>query len=276
MSTTEIDLIKQIIQISIDAGNEILKVYNNSQIDVNYKEDQSPLTMADMASHRIIKQKLKLLFPKIPIISEEESDIPFEIRSKWGKYWLVDPLDGTKEFINRNGEFTTNIALIENNRTSMGVLHIPCTKETYYGDYINGSYLLDKNNHVVPLNSLRKNDKRILLVSRSHLSGDQKKFLADQDQFLVMNRGSSLKFCMIASGEADVYIRLGPTSEWDIAAGESIVKFSGGWVTHIDRSEIKFNKKDDYINDYFVAARNEQLLDSSLDFIKAMQSKDSV
>ncbi len=276
MSTTEIDLIKQIIQISIDAGNEILKVYNNSQIDVNYKEDQSPLTMADMASHRIIKQKLKLLFPKIPIISEEESDIPFEIRSKWGKYWLVDPLDGTKEFINRNGEFTTNIALIENNRTSMGVIHIPCTKETYYGDYINGSYLLDKNNHVVPLNSLRKNDKRILLVSRSHLSGDQKKFLADQDQFLVMNRGSSLKFCMIASGEADVYIRLGPTSEWDIAAGESIVKFSGGWVTHIDRSEIKFNKKDDYINDYFVAARNEQLLDSSLDFIKAMQSKDSV
>jgi len=271
MSTTEIDLIKQIIQISIEAGDEILKVYNNSQIDVDYKEDQSPLTMADMASHRIIKQKLKLLFPRIPIISEEESDIPFEVRSKWGKYWLVDPLDGTKEFINRNGEFTTNIALIENNRTSMGVIHIPYTKETYYGDYINGSYLLDKNNHVVPLNSLRKNDKRILLVSRSHLSDDQKKFLAGQDQFLVMNRGSSLKFCMIASGEADVYIRLGPTSEWDIAAGESIVKFSGGWVTHIDRSEIRFNKKDDYINDYFVAARNEQLLDSSLDFIKAMQ-----
>ena len=189
---------------------------------------------------------------------------------------MVDPLDGTREFINRNGEFTTNIALIENNRAIMGVIHVPSTRDTYYGDYINGSYRLDKNDHVLPLNSQRENDKRILLVSRSHLSDDQIKFLASQNEFVVMNRGSSLKFCMIASGEADVYIRLGPTSEWDIAAGESIVRFSGGCVTNIDRSEIRFNDKDHYINDYFVAAGNERLLDMSLNFIETMQSKSSI
>jgi len=276
MSTKEIDLMDQMIQISIEAGNEILNIYNNSKINIEYKEDQSPLTMADIASHRIIKKRLKSLFPKIPIISEEESDISFETRSKWRKYWLVDPLDGTREFINRNGEFTTNIALIENNRAIMGVIHVPSTRDTYYGDYINGSYRVDENDHVLPLNSQRENDKRILLVSRSHLSDNQIKFLASQNEFVVMNRGSSLKFCMIASGEADVYIRLGPTSEWDIAAGESIVRFSGGCVTNIDRSEIRFNDKDHYINDYFVAAGNERLLDMSLNFIETMQSKSSI
>ena len=266
------NLISEIVEISKVAGKEILRIYNGEEFNIISKADNSPLTQADIASHTIIKKALSEISPSIPILSEEESEISFKERSRWRKYWLVDPLDGTKEFINRNGEFTVNIALIEDNKSIMGVVHIPCEKQTFFGDSENGSFVIDENNKVDRLNINKKNDDQILLVSRSHLSEDQRKFLSIQDDFKVMNRGSSLKFCLVASGIADIYMRLGPTSEWDTAAGEAVVKFAGGIVMNIDRSEIKYNKKSHFRNKHFIAAKNKKAYEKSMSLIKAMNA----
>jgi 3'(2'), 5'-bisphosphate nucleotidase len=270
MKNLKDNLLSKIIEISRVAGDEILDIYGSEEFKVTSKADDSPLTKADIASHKIIKEALNKISPSIPILSEEESEISFKKRSLWKKYWLVDPLDGTKEFINRNGEFTVNIALIENNKSTMGVVHIPCKKETFFGDLEDGSFIIDENNNIDRLNINMKNDEQILLVSRSHLNEDQRRFLADQNEFTVMNRGSSLKFCLVASGIADVYIRLGPTSEWDTAAGEAVVKSAGGIVMNIDRSEIRYNEKSHYKNKYFIAAKNEQILEKSMLLIQKM------
>tara|TARA_B100001939_G_C16902847_1_gene600818 strand:- start:90 stop:914 length:825 start_codon:yes stop_codon:yes gene_type:complete len=263
-------LLSEIIEISKLAGDEILRIYEDKRFNVVSKSDNSPLTQADIASHSIIKHALNDISPSIPILSEEESEIPFKERSRWNKYWLVDPLDGTKEFINRNGEFTVNIALIENNRSIMGVVHIPCEKKTFFGDLENGSFIHDQNNEISKLNINKKNDQTVLLVSRSHLNDNQREFLASQDEFKIMNKGSSLKFCLVASGIADIYLRLGPTSEWDIAAGEAVVKSAGGIVMNIDGSEIRYNMKNDYRNKYFIAAKNEKAYETSMRLVHEM------
>jgi 3'(2'), 5'-bisphosphate nucleotidase len=250
-------LIDELIAISKEAGEAILKVYH-SDFDYQIKEDLSPLTKADKISHKIISNKLKELTPEIPILSEEDSNIPFDIRSKWEKYWLVDPLDGTKEFIKRNGEFTVNIALIEKHNPVLGIIHLPVYNETYWGSNIDGSYYSNEKIVKKKISVSSDDSSKIrILASRSHPSKHLDLFLRMIGNYKIINKGSSIKFCLIASGKADFYPRLGPTSEWDIAAGDAIVRFAGGFISDLDNKPLLYNKKESLLNSYFLVSKNK-------------------
>tara|TARA_B110000438_G_scaffold237418_1_gene234795 strand:- start:492 stop:1307 length:816 start_codon:yes stop_codon:yes gene_type:complete len=250
-------LIDDLIVISKEAGKAIMKIYS-SDFDFQIKEDLSPLTLADNISNKIICEKLKILTPDLPIISEEGSKISFEVRSRWKKYWLIDPLDGTKEFIKRNGEFTINIALIENNIPILGIIHIPTTNETYWGSNIDGSYYSNErifkkririsNNSVAPIR---------IITSRSHPNKSLNLLLKEIGKYEIIRLGSSLKFCHIASGNADFYPRFGPTSEWDIAAGDAIVRYAGGYISDLNNKPIMYNMKESFLNPNFIVSRNK-------------------
>ena len=255
----KLELIEQLIEISKEAGKAILEVYNTN-FDYQIKEDLSPLTQADTVSHNIICDRLKILTPDIPIISEENSDIPFNIRSLWKKYWLIDPLDGTKEFIKRNGEFTVNIALINDHRPIFGVIHVPVKDQTYWGSINNGSFIQNSSSLPKKINvsPYKKNQIRIV-SSRSHRTEQLDLFLEKINDYEILNVGSSLKFCLIATGEANLYPRIGPTSEWDTAAGHAIVKFAGGHTQTFDGNNMQYNMKDSFINPYFIVSNSKYL-----------------
>ena len=247
--------IKKLIKISKNAGDAIMDIYE-SEFDVNFKSDKSPLTKADILSNKIICESLKKITPDVPILSEESSNIPYHERSKWNQYWLIDPLDGTKEFIKKNGEFTTNIALIYKNRPIFGMIHVPASNEIFWGSkemgsyHINGSSLSNKKKISV---SQKTTGNLRIVSSRSHPSGDLKKLLDKLENFELVSIGSSLKFCLIAKGEADCYPRFGPTSEWDSAAGEAILEAAGGSVVKLNGETLKYNLKKDFINPSFFA-----------------------
>jgi len=261
------ELIEQLIGISKDAGKAILEVYN-SNFDHQIKEDLSPLTKADTVSNNIICKRLKVITPDIPILSEENSDIPFNIRSSWKQYWLIDPLDGTKEFIKKNGEFTVNIALIENNSPIFGIIHVPVTNETYWGSSTKGSFYIRGNNQKTKLCVEKKIRSQIrIIASRSHPSKMLDTLLEEIGEYKIITKGSSLKFCLIAKGQADIYPRLGPTSEWDIAAGHAIVKFAGGSLLTIDRKPMQYNLTENNLNPYFVVASREDLALNAISLI---------
>ena len=246
-----------ITEIAKDAGLAIVQIYN-SDFDYELKKDFSPITKADNISHIIITERLKILTPKIPIISEENCDIPYSIRSRWKKYWLVDPLDGTKEFINKNGDFTVNIALIDNNTPIFGVIHIPVTNETYWGSKVNGSFYSNANNDVQQIRGSKNNNNPIrLVVSRSHPSEILNDLLEKIIDYEILKVGSSIKFCHIASGQAECYPRFGPTSEWDTAAGEAIVSFAGGSVVTATGDSMNYNAKEDYLNPNFIVSNGK-------------------
>ena len=252
----------EIVNISVDAGAVILNYYNEN-VDVIYKDDESPLTKADLASHKIITDSIKKITPDIPILSEEEF-IDWKIRKKWKKYWLIDPLDGTKEFIKKNDEFTVNIALIENNRPILGVIYTPALNELFYSIKNFGSYkILTKKK----LNTLKeakrisinkkKSNKIKIVGSRSHSNPILDKWVNKNfNEFDILQKGSSLKFCLIAEGSADIYPRFGPTSEWDIAAGHIILEEAGGKLKSIDNKEILYNEKENILNPEFFAYSN--------------------
>ena len=252
----------EIVNISVDAGEVILNYYNEN-VDVIYKDDESPLTQADLASHKIITDSIKKITPDIPILSEEEF-IDWKIRKKWKKYWLIDPLDGTKEFIKKNDEFTVNIALIENNRPILGVIYTPALNELFYSIKNFGSYkILTKKK----LNTLKeakrisinkkKSNKVKIVGSRSHSNPILEKWVNKNfNEFDILQKGSSLKFCLIAEGSADIYPRFGPTSEWDIAAGHIILEEAGGKLKSIDNKEILYNEKENILNPDFFAYSN--------------------
>jgi len=261
------ELIEQLIEISKDAGKAILEVYN-SNFGHQIKEDLSPLTKADTLSNNIICERLKVITPDIPILSEENSDIPFNIRSSWEQYWLVDPLDGTKEFIKKNGEFTVNIALIENNTPIFGIIHLPVTNETYWGSSTKGSFYIKGNNQKTKLCVENKIRSQVRIVaSRSHPSKMLDTLLEEIGEYKIITKGSSLKFCLIAKGQADIYPRLGPTSEWDIAAGHAIVKFAGGSLVTIDREPMQYNLTENNLNPYFVVASREDIALNAISLI---------
>jgi len=261
------ELIEQLIEISKDAGKAILEVYN-SNFGHQIKEDLSPLTKADTLSNNIICERLKVITPDIPILSEENSDIPFNIRSSWEQYWLVDPLDGTKEFIKKNGEFTVNIALIENNTPIFGIIHLPVTNETYWGSSTKGSFYIKGNNQKTKLCVENKIRSQVRIVaSRSHPSKMLDTLLEEIGEYKIITKGSSLKFCLIAKGQADIYPRLGPTSEWDIAAGHAIVKFAGGSLLTIDGESMQYNLTENNLNPYFVVASREDLALNAISLI---------
>lgn len=222
----------KILTIARMAGDAILEIYNHADFSkvVDFKSDDSPLTMGDKAAHEVIMKELPVLHPDIPIISEEGKDIPYEQRKSYETFWLIDPLDGTKEFIKRNGEFTVNIALIHQGKPIFGVVHVPFLDITYYGKAGEGAYLIKGQQPPRKISVNNKDSQRIAVRSKSHASPEEEEVLARFDTIESISRGSSLKFCMVAEGQADIYYRHGPTMEWDTAAGQAVVEAAGGKV----------------------------------------------
>jgi 3'(2'), 5'-bisphosphate nucleotidase len=246
------EYLEPVLALARAAGERILEIYN-TEFDVEQKDDQSPLTAADMASHRSIVAGLQALTPDVPVLSEESSSIPFEERSRWSRYWLVDPLDGTKEFIKRNGEFTVNIALIEDGRPVLGVVHVPVTGVTYYGCEGRGAFRQDKDGPAQPIRVRALGPGPVAVVgSRSHRGDSLNAFLEKLGDHEMVSMGSSLKFCLVAEGRADIYPRLGPTSEWDTAAAQAVVEQAGGQVTDLDLQPLRYNTKDSLLNPFFL------------------------
>lgn len=236
--------IPQLLQIAIDAGEAILTVYNNPQEAslIRQKTDESPLTLADEASHTIIEQRLLELTPDVPILSEEGADIPYEVRRDWGYYWCVDPLDGTKEFIARNGEFTVNIALINQDIPVFGIIYVPVTGDLYYGGPEMGSFKKNLAGETKPLRVQAEATEWVAIGSRSHASPEEQAVLDKYPVVRSVAAGSSLKFCYVAEGKAHLYYRHNPTMEWDTAAGQAIVTGSGGIMTMPNGEPFRYNK----------------------------------
>ena len=244
-------VLEQLVDISRRAGLKILEWYGGD-MGITLKSDDSPLTKADLASHDLITAELSDRWPDIPILSEESTDIPWETRQNWQQYWLVDPLDGTKEFINHNGEFTVNIALIRDHQPIMGVVHVPVTDTSYFGARGPGAWCQHGNAEAETIEvRIPAAQPAIIVGSRSHANPE----LASQLQRLgpheLTSMGSSLKFCRIAEGLADFYPRLGPTCEWDTAAAQAVVEAAGGRVVKIDGSALDYNAKAVYLNPHF-------------------------
>jgi 3'(2'), 5'-bisphosphate nucleotidase len=244
-------LIEPIVVLAEDAGRAILQVYATN-FEVQSKEDESPLTQADLASNQRIVAGLEALQPELPIITEEAGLADFEERRSWERYWLIDPLDGTKEFVNRNGEFTVNIALIDNNRPVLGVVHVPVQNKTYVGCDGVGAELREGDKPAAPIRvSTASSDPVRVVGSRSHRGASLDAYLARLGEHEMVPMGSSLKFCVIAEGGADLYPRLGPTSEWDTAAAQAVVEQAGGRVVTLDGKPMTYNAKSDILNPHF-------------------------
>jgi len=231
-----------VADIARKAGKAILEIYHTdtAQWGIQQKDDHSPLTLADTASHRIISDGLTHLYPEVPILSEEGKDIPYEARKNMSRYWCVDPLDGTKEFISRNGEFTVNIALIVENEPVFGVIYVPVTGVLYYGMKGQGSFKIAEG-RIERIQASASNDP-VAVGSKSHKTVEEEAFLSSLNIRNVVSIGSSLKFCLVAEGKAQVYYRHGPTMEWDTAAGHAIAVASGAQVTNADGSAFVYNK----------------------------------
>ncbi len=255
-------LIDPVVALAIDAGRKILEVYS-SDFEVQSKDDDSPLTQADLASHHCIVAGLKSLTPDIPIISEESELPDFAERSQWDRYWIIDPLDGTKEFVNRNGEFTVNIALIDKQKPVFGVVYVPVQDKTYWGCEGFGAACRDSDGNVESIHvSATSSDPIRVVGSRSHRGASIDAYLDNLGEYDMIPMGSSLKFCVIAEGGADLYPRLGLTSEWDTAAAQAVVEQAGGSVVTLDGKPMKYNTKADILNPFFFvigAADNDWL-----------------
>lgn len=246
------DLLNAITRIAVDAGAEIARIYE-SDFAVQAKDDASPLTEADLAAHRCILAGLTALTPDVPVISEESALPPHASRRHWSRLWLVDPLDGTREFVKRNGEFTVNIALIENGQPVAGVVHAPALKLTYTAARGHGSFRGLRGERE-PIRTRTLPARPLFLVSRSHRDPRLDAFLARAPAHDADSVGSSLKFCRIAEGGGDLYPRLGPTSEWDTAAAQCVLEVAGGAVLRLpDLQPLDYNGKDSILNPEFIA-----------------------
>ena len=253
-------LINIINAISV-AGKEILEIYDSNNMEIEIKSDNSPLTKADKAANKILEEVL--LNYGYPILSEEGKDISYEERKNWDKFWLIDPLDGTKEFINKNGEFTINVALIENGVPVLGVVYAPVLKSLYLGIKSKGAYKYElkpgEKLYVFPVMNKIKvkvpDEKIIVVASRSHFNKETEDYVnglgAKYKKLEFLNKGSSLKLCMIAEGSAHIYPRFGPTMEWDTAAAHAVVIAAGGKVLDIQGKPLIYNKEN-LLNPFFV------------------------
>tara|TARA_Y100001970_G_scaffold146200_1_gene179581 strand:- start:19522 stop:20334 length:813 start_codon:yes stop_codon:yes gene_type:complete len=262
-----LELLEKIGQIAIIAGRAVMEIYKKD-FDIKEKKPNHPVTEADYNSHNIIKNSLENLKKEIPFFSEESDHIPWEERKKWKNYWLVDPLDGTKEFIKKNGEFTINIALISSHFPILGVVYAPTISRIYLaaknlGCFIKKASINENNFHLnidsklIAYKEDKFSDKKLNIISsRSHINDEKmKKWLKIQNEYNLNYSGSSIKFCLVAEGKADIYPRFKPTSEWDTAAGHCILKEAGGNIRNLDGDEIKYNTKDSVINPEFIASR---------------------
>ena len=245
-------LLAAVIAMAAEAGRAILEVYGED-FEVQHKEDRSPLTQADLASHRIIRDALAELTPDTPLLSEESAGIAFAERAAWTEYWLVDPLDGTKEFVSRNGEFTVNIALVRGHEPVLGVVHVPVSGVTYTGVAGAGAMRQRPGQDATPIRVQRPCAEPVRVVgSRSHANPELERYLAALGDYELVSMGSSLKFCLVAEGAADFYPRLGPTSEWDTAAAHAVVVAAGGRIVMLDGRPLQYNRKSSYLNPEFL------------------------
>ncbi|WP_438863442.1 3'(2'),5'-bisphosphate nucleotidase CysQ [Neptunicella sp.] len=248
-----------VIDIAHRAGDAIMQIYQRD-FDISTKSDTSPLTEADLAAHHIIVQGLQTI-SDLPVLSEESANIPWQQRQQWDQYWLVDPLDGTKEFIKKNGEFTVNIALIDNGQPVFGVVYAPVLEKTYVGDAQSGAYLIEKQQKT-PIKVAPHQDGETWQVvgSRSHQSPEIQAFLTNlEGETNLVAMGSSLKLCLVAEGVAHVYPRLGPTSEWDTAAAQAVVEAAGGQVVvYPGDTPLRYNQKESVLNPYFVVTSKDE------------------
>jgi 3'(2'), 5'-bisphosphate nucleotidase len=237
-------LLPSVITLAREAGREILTIYGEANPSVTYKPDSSPLTHADLASHRVLITGLSLLSPEWPVLSEESTEIPFDQRQAWQYFWMVDPLDGTKDFLHRNGEFTVNIALMAETVPVLGVVFAPVIDKLYFAAKGIGAYRID-GNVITQIKATRATSSTVrMVVSRSHQAQleDLTAFAAHGSKCEFIPMGSSLKFCLIAEGAADLYPRTGPTMEWDTAAAQCILEEAGGLVTDLDGNSMVYNK----------------------------------
>jgi 3'(2'), 5'-bisphosphate nucleotidase len=254
------DELKIAIAASVEAGKEIMKIYQTTDFGVEFKKDDSPLTIADKNAHNTIMALLSKT--QFPVLSEEGKNIKYEERKTWDTFWLVDPLDGTKEFIKKNDEFTVNIALIQQNEPIAGVVYVPAANCLYYANE-NGAFMISnyqdtgeivQQAKMLPINDNR--DEFIVVGSRSHMSEETKQYINGLDHkgkpLKIVSKGSSMKICMVAEGKADCYPRLGPTMEWDTAAGHAIAKYAGKSVLQYpELTNLKYNKEN-LLNPYFI------------------------
>ncbi|MEM7082216.1 MAG: 3'(2'),5'-bisphosphate nucleotidase CysQ [Pseudomonadota bacterium] len=252
------------IDIACGAGRRILDVYD-SDFNVEHKADESPLTAADLAAHTYIVEQLQALTPDIPILSEESATIEWETRRDWDPYWLVDPLDGTKEFVKRNGEFTVNIALIRDHAPVLGVVHVPVSGDTYCGDTQSGAFLIHEDDRTT-IQVRPCKETPVVVGSRSHRGALLDEYLSRLGPHEMTPMGSSLKLCLVAAGRADLYPRLGPTSEWDTAAAHAVVSAAGGQVVDLNGSPLRYNAKADILNPHFFV-----IGDDSVDWLRPLQ-----
>jgi len=252
------------ITAALEAGKAILDIYHSGDFDIEIKGDNSPLTKADKLSHEVIMSHLEQT--EIPVLSEEGRDIPYQERKDWNRLWIVDPIDGTKEFIKRNGEFTVNIALIENQRPLIGVIYVPVTGELYFSSKELGAYkvkvyqedynveaLLSKGNKL----PLEREDKTFTIVaSRSHMSEETESYVQEirdiHGEVKLISKGSSLKLCMVAEGTANCYPRFAPTMEWDTAAGQAICEHAGFEVIDWDTKKNMLYNRKELLNNWFL------------------------
>lgn len=256
------DHLKIAIQAALAAGKMIMEIYETGDFGVEMKSDNSPLTKADKASHNVIMEFLEKT--GIPVLSEEGKDIPYSERQNWQKVWIVDPIDGTKEFIKKNGEFTVNIALIENHQPVAGVVYAPAIDELYYSDRENGAFLTmvkdSKSIETAIVNGVKipseRPTKYTVVASRSHMSSETEDFVndlqAEHGELELISKGSSLKLCMVARGKANCYPRFAPTMEWDTAAGQAICVHAGFDVIDWNTKKTMLYNREELLNNWFL------------------------
>lgn len=236
------------------------------EFEVDHKQDQSPLTEADLRAHRLICRELAGLAPDIPVLSEESRGITWEERRRWSRYFLVDPLDGTKEFVKRNGEFTVNIALIDAHVATLGIVHVPVSGHSYAGSRELGAFRYTRDQRSAIRVRRPAADPPVVVGSRSHASPRLIERLGALGAHELVSMGSSLKFCLVAEGGADFYPRFGPTSEWDTAAAQAVVEAAGGRVVTLDGKPLRYNRKESILNPEFLVFG-----DTGRDWVRLMQ-----
>jgi len=247
------ELIKSILDLMSKSNKVIMEVYEKPNREVSIKDDDTPVTKADLAANKVLTEGLKNLFPEIPTVSEEDK-FSLNVPKTNKVFWLIDPLDGTKEFIKKNDEFTCNLALIENNISTLGFVSVPVRELIYYGGKQFGSKLINKNKTISEVKYKKLSDITRIVASKSHLNEETKKFINDiQGKVELIQAGSSLKFIKIAEGLADIYPRLAHTSEWDTAAAHAILEGAGGRVLQLSGKDIIYGKEN-ILNPYFIAS----------------------
>ena len=254
-----LELAEALMPTIADAGAAIMRIYDGA-FSVQHKDDNSPLTLADLESQHVIAAGLARLTPDIPVLSEESAQSPWEERKQWKELWVVDPLDGTREFVKRNGEFTINIALVVDHEPLLGVVAAPAQGLLYWGAAGVGAF---SRHHGAPQIAIHTSAPEIplrVIGSRSHASAETASYLSGLGPHVMTGIGSSLKFCLIAEGRADLYPRFGPTSEWDTAAGQALLEAAGGHVTRPDGHRLRYNCRETLLNGDFLAFSDPSVL----------------